>query len=379
MRNLFKSRGTGAGPEVPLPEPTVPTTRLIHIGPHKTGTTTVQSAFHHNREALAEHGIHYVGPKLQPANAVKAMTGVGAPAATLDRDRAAWRDLAAKARTSGLPHIVISSEFLCEASDEVATQLVSDLGGPEDTRVVITLRPLAKMIPSQWQQFVQSSTTMALEDWTEAVLEHAAEPATVGLFWGRHRHDELVRRWARIVGAENVTVIVCDSRDHDQLTREFARLLELPPGLLVPVSQTENRSLTWEEAEAIRAFNIEFASVNTRRHAEQKRRLALNVDQRLGAWRYVKRRTPQAGEHRIPLPASAVERVTALANEMVDNIMASGAVIVGDVAELREVPTADAASAVSAPETVPVGVAAAVAAGLLTQVGRRTPAEDGAS
>lgn len=362
---LFSSRR-----DHPEPAGSAPAHRLIHVGPHKTGTTTVQSAFHRNRKALAEHGIHYVGPKLQPTDAIKAMTGVGAPAATRDRDQRAWRDMAAKARASGLPHIVISSEFLCEADDDVAHQIVEDLGGPTNTRVVVTLRPLAKMVPSQWQQFVQSSTTLTLEDWTEAVLAHAAEPSTVGLFWRRHRHDELVRRWASIVGPENVTVIVCDSRDHDQLTREFARLLDLPDGLLVPTSQVENRSLTWEEAEAIRAFNIEFADLNERRRAEDKRRLALNVDQRLGAWRHVKRRTPRPDEHKIPLPAAAIERVRALANEIVDNISASGVRVVGDVEELRTVPPAGPDDA-AAPVVVPADVAARVANGLLIQVGRR--------
>ena len=370
MSRWFKRSEPAEATSAPLPEPTVPTTRLIHVGPHKTGTTTVQSAFHRNREALAEHGIHYVGPKLQPTDAVKAMTGVGAPAATRERDKRAWRDMAAKARTIGLPHIVISSEFLCEADDDVARQIVEDLGGPTDTRVVVTLRPLAKMVPSQWQQFVQSSTTLPLEEWTEAVLARAAEPSTVGLFWRRHRHDDLVRRWASIVGPENVTVIVCDSRDHDQLTREFARLLDLPDGLLAPMSQVENRSLTWEEAEAIRAFNIEFAEINARRSSEDRRRLALNVDQRLGAWRHVKRRTPSADEHRIPLPAAAVDRIAALADEIVENICASGVRLVGDVEELRAVPPPGPDDA-AAPVVVPAEVAARVANGLLIQVGRR--------
>ncbi|WP_310961462.1 hypothetical protein [Nocardioides terrisoli] len=349
--------------------PVAPTRRVIHIGPHKTGTTTVQSAFHHNRDAIAERGIHYVGPRLQPTQAVKAMTGVGSSGQTREDGKREWAELADKARHSGARDIVISSEFLCEADDDVARQIVADLGGPADTRVVITLRPLASIFPSQWQQFVQSSTTMALDEWTEAVLDHAEQPTTVGLFWRRHQHDELVRRWAAIVGPENVTVIVLDSRDKGQIIREFARLLDLPEDLLTPVSEVTNRSLTWEEAEAIRAFNIEFAEINARRAENGRPKLPLNVDERLAAWRHVKRRTPEPDEHRITLPATAAERVAALSNSIVDNIVASGAQLVGDIDLLRQVP-ADANEA-AGPTMVSTELASRLANGLMLQTRRR--------
>lgn len=36
---------------------------ILHIGPHKTGTTTLQAAFHQNREPLEAQGVHYVGSR----------------------------------------------------------------------------------------------------------------------------------------------------------------------------------------------------------------------------------------------------------------------------------------------------------------------------
>src|SRR4051794_41950522 len=35
-------------------------TRLVHIGPHKTGSTAIQVALHTARDRLAEHGVAYV-------------------------------------------------------------------------------------------------------------------------------------------------------------------------------------------------------------------------------------------------------------------------------------------------------------------------------
>ena len=37
--------------------------RLIHIGPHKTGTTALQWAMHVARDSLHEQGVHYAGDR----------------------------------------------------------------------------------------------------------------------------------------------------------------------------------------------------------------------------------------------------------------------------------------------------------------------------
>lgn len=359
FKKMFDRSAARTADPTPLPG------RLIHIGPFKTGTTTVQSAFHRNREALAEHGIHYIGARLQPTQAVKAMTGVGSSGEVQQAGQRRWAELAEQARHSGARQAVISSEFLCEADDAVAERIVDSLGGRDDTRVVVTLRPLASMFPSQWQQFVQSGTTLSLEEWTEAVLTHAPEPRSVALFWRRHRHDELVRRWAGIVGPENLTVIAMDPRDKSQLTREFAAMLGLPDGLLVPAAEVTNRSLTWDEAEAIRAFNVEFEDENARRRAAGKEPRRFTVDDRLAAWRYVKLRTPGVDERKMLLPSGASERVSALANEIVDNVLASGVRVIGDIDLLRAVPAADALrTAEGAPTQVTPALAATVAMGV---------------
>lgn len=340
-----------------------PPDRLIHVGPHKTGTTTIQSAFHKNRDELARRGMHYLGPALQPTDAVKALTGAIAPARREDGLRQ-WQALLDEARDSGAAQIVLSSEFLCEADDQAAARVVSDLGG-ERPRVVVTLRPLSKIVPSQWQQFVQSGVTMTFEEWLDAVLSRADVP-TVDLFWKRHRHDELVRRWASVVGPDNVTVIAGDSSDPEQLPREFSRLLGLPEGVLVPAAAVTNRSLTWEEAEAIRHFNLQFAAINKKRKREGKEPLTLSMDQRLAAWRHVKRRKPGAEEHRISLPASVADRVAALSTEIADSIVASGVQVVGDPAVLTQTPPAASLSD-APPQTIPSGLGARLAVGLLLQ------------
>ena len=56
-----------------------PGTRLVHIGPHKTGTTAIQGALHLARERLAAEGVVYPGRGRQPLWPILAVTGQPSP------------------------------------------------------------------------------------------------------------------------------------------------------------------------------------------------------------------------------------------------------------------------------------------------------------
>ena len=57
--------------------------------------------------------------------------------------------------------MVLSSEFFADASPEAIRRVVGELD-PAKVQVVVTLRPLARIIPSQWQQCVQNQLDAAL-------------------------------------------------------------------------------------------------------------------------------------------------------------------------------------------------------------------------
>ena len=75
-----------------------PSTRMLHIGPHKTGTTAVQGALHQARERLpAPAGVdHALGGQSFPSQVQSALDGGGAglvradmqqPGTRLEQDR----------------------------------------------------------------------------------------------------------------------------------------------------------------------------------------------------------------------------------------------------------------------------------------------------
>ena len=50
-------------------------TRLVHIGPSKTGTSALQAALWGARASMREQGVHHAGPYRNPVSAVRAVTG----------------------------------------------------------------------------------------------------------------------------------------------------------------------------------------------------------------------------------------------------------------------------------------------------------------
>jgi hypothetical protein len=342
-----------------------PPARLIHIGPHKTGTTTIQSALEHNHVALAKLGVHYLRPRVRATLGVTAAMGAVEPGPVRDARMREWKLLLANA--AGAQRIVLSNEFLCEADRAGAEQVVRDLGS-DDNHVVVTLRPLAAILPSQWQQFVQSGISATFSGWLEAVLGRESSP-TVDLFWRRHQHDELVARWAGVVGASNVTVVVGDSKDREQLPRVFADLLGVPADLLRPAPDAGvmNRSFTRQEVEVVRRFNEQLDALNARRVRRGQPPLELSNDQRLHAWQRVKNRRPRKSESPIVLPDWARGPIEQLSGQMVERIGSVGVNVIGDLQALTALPPA-ADDKLAEPAMVPTDLAVAVTIRLLAEV-----------
>ncbi|MFC7496712.1 MULTISPECIES: hypothetical protein [unclassified Nocardioides] len=250
-------------PDLLLP----PGTRLVHIGPHKTGSTAVQVAFHQTREQLAAHGVHYAGSGRRPRLAGLAI-GLGQRARPPIKH---WKRLVAEVEAAGDRRVCISSEDFGRASEEQRQRIVDGLGG-ERVHVVAVVRRFDSYLPSQWQEKVKSGITIPWEEWLRIVLaSDDAEPRHREWInvWTAHDVRRLLADWTGVVGPERVTLIVNDGVDRELLPRTFERLLGLPEGLLDPDPSQSNPSLSWAEVELVRSAHEAFAAARVDR---EKRR-----------------------------------------------------------------------------------------------------------
>ncbi len=324
-----------------MPVPLPVGTRLLHIGPHKTGTTFLQGALHHSRRDLAAHGVHYVGhSRQQRAAAMAAVRGTPLPGRD-EASMAAWPRLVAEVAGSTADRVVISSETFAGAGAEQARK-VAEAFGPR-THVVITLRPLVRLLPSQWQQYVQSWATVDYPTWLDSVLNQPPPSPHTPSFWVRHRHDELVRRWADVVGLDRVTVVALDENDRGMILRSFESLLDLPAGLLTADGKS-NRSLTLPEAELAREISRQFRERGWPRGVHESY-------VRFALYDRLKERPADPDAPAIATPQWAIDRADAISEQIVSGIRESGVEVIGDLAHLRvsasgpeQVPEVDAVS-----------------------------------
>ena len=340
-------------------------TRLVHIGPPKTGTTTVQRAFHACRAAISKQGVHYIGPTPQPVAPVHAVTGRSNPMTGKPPPMRYWHYLVAEVRRAGQDRTIISSEFFADARSDSIPRIIDDLD-PARVHVVVTLRPLTAILPSQWQQFVQSGMRSSFDGWLETMLSPAtlspAEGAKEPTFWHRHRHDRLIARWADVVGADRMTVVVLDETDPTSILRTFEQLTGLRRETLVAERDLANRSMTLAEVETVRAFNdlLHQEGLGTPLQAKVMR---------YGAGPYMKLREPGPDEERVRLPSWAADRAVEIADAMVAAIGATGVRVVGNLADLARPAKAVAPGDRSARPSITPEIAATAAIGVLLASG----------
>lgn len=347
-----------------------PGARVLHVGPHKTGTTGLQRAMAAQRYDMAEHGVHYAGATSQPLDEVMALLArenPTPPSGAPDNDKL-WRQLVREVSQQGDKRVMISSEFFADAREAAMRAAVQEMGG-DQVQILVTLRPLAKILPSQWQQNVQNGARRTYDKWLSIMLDPNDTRRVSEAFWWRHQHDALIARWADLVGPDRVTVLVVDDSDHDKLLRDSERLFGLPDQLLHAPAQS-NRSLTLPETELIRAFNKKFARTDLPKSV-------YSYAMRFGAARYMQDRTPGPDEPKVSTPRWAAEKAAEIGAAAATAIEASGVRVIGDLSLLSTVPTKNIREGKLPATPIPSDVAASALIGMMQAGGLPEMLADG--
>lgn len=337
---------------------------ILHIGPHKTGTTAIQNALYHSAQKLQNLGIDYLvsGNRANANYAARAIRGK--PTQKLESTSplplTLWTELAKRANANPDRTVIISGEGFCDLDDAQVFQVVNDLDTAR-LQVVVTVRPIAKIVTSQWQQYVQNDMKRgSLDEFLQETLKGYYDNSTKG-FWRRHRHDHLVRRWCTAVGRERVSVIVVDDQRPSAIYSSFEDLMGVGRGTLTVGGGLVNRSLSLPEAELVRAYYmlLREQGFHTRVYMRGKSiRPALYLKEH---------RKPSADEPRIAIPAWARGDFKMISASLVAGIEDTGARIVGDLSTLARAEEATSTSETKV--TVSPELGAFLAAGMVIQSG----------
>lgn len=341
--------------EIDAEEALPPGARLLHIGLRKTGTTAVQVACHRNRESLAAQGVLYAGSGSRPKLASGELVS--------DRPRQGhWDELVAEVRAAGDRRVCLSSETFSRADPERAAEAVSALGG-ESVHVVLVVRPLDALLPSQWQQRVHGRRRIAsFTDWLDSVLDEACDDRDHRDFWVAHDLERIVATW-QAAAPGRVTVLVPPPGDRSFLLGWFERRLGLREGTL-HLPRGANTSIGLPSAEVLRRLDREAEERGWRSgwyHGWLRPELV----------RHLQRRPRHPDEPSILIPARYRDRIAAIDRSRADFLESAGVHLGGDVGALRQEPHVVPDEEVAGPAPVPAPVATELLATCTDLVRRR--------
>ncbi|SEG79542.1 hypothetical protein SAMN04489712_112233 [Thermomonospora echinospora] len=243
----------------PGPKPDGARRVFVHIGSPKSGTTFIQQVLWNNRQALDAEGVLLpTGGRVRQHAAVWDLRGVPQHPDDPAPSRAgAWDRLAEQVRESRHPVAVVSEESLASLPPKRIARAVASLA-PAEVHVVYTMRDLAGLLPSAWQEFVKHRSPKQYDAWLQDVIDGGPTVGAGRWFWSVHDAVAVLERWSRDLPKERVHVITVPppGSPRDLLWRRFADVIGVDPDVAVLDGAFANESLGMAETELLRRVSL---------------------------------------------------------------------------------------------------------------------------
>jgi hypothetical protein len=303
---------------------------ILHVGFHKSGTSSLQESFAKQRTELLGFGVLY--PNIGKTAHHRVVWA-------LSQKRWGWKNrggdttpysvytkMIRQINSSKEQTVVLSSEFFSELKPEQIQKISSAVKGRE-VKVLFTLRPLAKLLGSSYQQYLKYGIKADYSEWLHSVLDEPGVSKINPPFWLRHMHGEVIQKWAEVFGSGAVSVLVVDEQRPEFLFDEVNKLLSLPPNTLQAQKTGSNRSLSLEEIALLLQLNRMFP--------ENRDWSEYLLFIRNGYIRQLTDRVPlKKDAAKLPTPTWAVKKANALATESKQKIISLGVQVLGDLDSL---------------------------------------------
>ena len=319
---------------------------IIHPGFPKSGTTALQASLMQAKSELASQGIVFNPPWNNAHHrAAWALTnymfgwdGKGGSTTPIE----AWTSLCSDVKSES-DTVLITSEFFIRADLTMIERVKADLG-IQDIKIVFTLRPFAKVLPSRYQQTLKKGKTWTYDKWLHTILDGDNDKIQLLDYAG------IIESWAKVFGASNVDVILADESNPEILYRRFENAISVASETLKPAKiKRLNRSLTASEVEILRQVNLR----KPKKWKWEQYRYFVRGN-------FVKFLSDNPSkfkdEEKLRLPTWAIEAMTPYAKAQISKIDSLGLSIQGDIGSLFSEKVGADSTALS--QTIPVEMAA---------------------
>ena len=196
----------------------------MHVGPHKTGTTTIQFSMNLNKNLLKKNGIYY--PKSGFVS--EGLPGHHNLAWELSgNDRYAekygtWSDLVSELNRVNFDRIILSSEDLCTLPREKVIQ-INEYLKDFDVHIVIYVRRQDQRLQSAWSEKIKNA-----KDDTEW-LSFPEFVAQVDYKFPYYDYYTLIQKWSDVFGKPKIIVRVLEKNQlRGTLLNDFLTACEIP-------------------------------------------------------------------------------------------------------------------------------------------------------
>lgn len=174
---------------------------IVHIGPPKTGTSSLQEALFQHRDQLLARGYDYPAfgrhPKMPhlPGHhgLAQNLHKAGLPPQLQD----ALRQLPDDCR------VILSSESFAHVSEAGIEQLLQVLGA-DNVEIIYYARRWEHLLPSVWQELIKHGNS---QPYLEFLNQHTSAPAASIYL----NYMNTLNRWAAVAGVENLRIFSYDN------------------------------------------------------------------------------------------------------------------------------------------------------------------------
>jgi hypothetical protein len=213
---------------------------ILHVGPHKTGTTSIQSCLKSlfgNESPLPP--TWYPPPEPRgPGHAALADS-------LLNYDTSQLKRIVQKARSAEVERLLLSSENFCRIGDDSWRKIAADCFSGCAVTLVTTQNPMGPRISSIWQESIKQGRQATFESSVERILQDPGLSTT---------H---IPEIARAIGASQAVVVYSRTNDPSRrLLENFLQAIGEDEDRLSNIDMLhENRRIGMIEVELFRRLN----------------------------------------------------------------------------------------------------------------------------